>query len=145
MLTKFLFILLGSITLVLGVIGIVIPGLPTTPFLLITAWCYVRSSDRLYNWLINHKIFGTYIKSFNNGFSRKNKIISISIMWVMIFLSVVFFINTVIIIAIVVAVGIIGTIVMSLLKEPRKEMSTNYNKLKQSCNIKKIENSYYNN
>ena len=58
---KVLYILLGSLFLGLGAIGIVLPILPTTPFLLLSAFFYVRSSDKLYQWLIHHKVFGAYI------------------------------------------------------------------------------------
>ena len=61
---KILLIAIGSFFLILGFIGILIPGLPTTPFLLLSAACYFRSSDRLYSWLLNHKIFGKYIRNF---------------------------------------------------------------------------------
>jgi uncharacterized membrane protein YbaN (DUF454 family) len=61
---KVLLIIIGSITLVLGVTGIILPILPTTPFLLISSYCYVRSSDRLYHWLLNHKVLGKYIYNY---------------------------------------------------------------------------------
>lgn len=59
-----LLLIAGSVSLGLGVIGIVMPILPTTPFLLLTAYCYLRSSRRLYVWLISHGIFGAYIYSY---------------------------------------------------------------------------------
>jgi len=61
---KVLYIILGSLCLVLGSVGIFLPILPTTPFLLLSAYFYVRSSEKLYNWLINHKIFGRYIYNY---------------------------------------------------------------------------------
>lgn len=64
---RVLLIIIGSISLVLGVLGIVLPLLPTTPFLLLTGACYVRSSDRLYNWLMSNKWFGSYIKNYKAG------------------------------------------------------------------------------
>ena len=51
-------VIAGTILLAIGAIGIVVPGLPTTTFLLIPAACYVRSCQRLYTWLINHRILG---------------------------------------------------------------------------------------
>ena len=61
---KFLLIFLGTISLILGITGIFVPGMPTTPFLLLTAGCYVKSSDKLYNYLIKNKLIGTYISDF---------------------------------------------------------------------------------
>jgi uncharacterized membrane protein YbaN (DUF454 family) len=61
---KILYITGGTISLALGVLGVFLPVLPTTPFLLLTAFCYVRSSKRLYTWLINHKLFGSYIYNY---------------------------------------------------------------------------------
>ncbi len=119
MLKRILFISAGSISLALGVLGIFVPGLPTTPFLLLTAWFYVRSSEKLYSWLINHKIFGRYIKNFKNGMSVRTKLISIAIMWTMISISVFVFIESQKISLIVIAVGIIGTVVMAMIKQPK--------------------------
>ena len=61
---RVLLIITGTICLVLGIIGIFIPLLPTTPFLLLSAAAYFRGSERLYNWLINHKYLGAYIRNF---------------------------------------------------------------------------------
>ena len=61
---KVLLIILGTIFLGLGILGIFIPGLPTTPFLLLTAALYLRSSQRLYQKLISNKILGKYIQNY---------------------------------------------------------------------------------
>mgnify|MGYP001010900522 CR=1 FL=1 len=61
---KHLYIVLGSVSLALGITGILLPVLPTTPFLLLTGFFYLRSSARLYGWLANHKIFGAYIRNY---------------------------------------------------------------------------------
>lgn len=61
---KILYIFLGTLFFVLGATGIVLPILPTTPFLLLSAYFYLRSSKRLYDWLINHKIWGKYIYNY---------------------------------------------------------------------------------
>jgi len=61
---KALLITAGSISLALGLSGIILPLLPTTPFLLLSAFCYFSSSKRLYNWLINHKVFGSYLYDY---------------------------------------------------------------------------------
>lgn len=63
-LTKALYIIIGVLSLALGIIGIFLPVLPTTPFLLLSAFCFARSSKRLYNWLMHHKILGRYIHNY---------------------------------------------------------------------------------
>lgn len=86
---KVIFIILGSICTLVGIIGIFIPVLPTTPLLLLAAWLFVRSSDNLYNWLINHRILGIYIKSYvkYRGVDMKYKIFAISMVWITILFS----------------------------------------------------------
>ena len=61
---KYLYLTLGTLTLAAGVIGIFVPLLPTTPFLLLTAALYFRGSTRMYNWLLAHPLLGKYIKNF---------------------------------------------------------------------------------
>ncbi|ARI75735.1 YbaN family protein [Halobacillus mangrovi] len=80
---KVLLIIIGSISLGLGVLGIVLPLVPTTPFLLLTAACYVRSSDRLYNWLMTNKWFGSYIRNYKagKGIPIKAKISVLVMIW----------------------------------------------------------------
>jgi uncharacterized membrane protein YbaN (DUF454 family) len=111
---KLLFIILGTVFLFLGILGIFIPGLPTTPFLLLTAAMYIRGSERLYNKLIANRYVGKYIKNYRErrGMSIRQKVYSIVLMWVMITVSNLFFIENLSVRLTVVAVGLIGTIVM---------------------------------
>jgi len=100
----------------LGLIGIFIPLLPTTPFLLLAATCFARSSKRFYNWLLNNKLFGKYITSYldGKGVPLSTKIISITILWITIVSSAIFFVDKfwvkllLILIALAVSVHIIG-------------------------------------
>ncbi|NLE08154.1 MAG: DUF454 domain-containing protein, partial [Dehalococcoidales bacterium] len=62
-----LFVTAGTITLTLGVIGIIVPVLPTTPFLILTAICYTRGSERLYNALLTNRLCGSYLKNYLEG------------------------------------------------------------------------------
>ena len=80
---KALYILFGTLSLILGIIGIFLPLLPTTPFLLLTAALYVRSSPRLYNWLLHQKYLGNYIRNFreNKAIPLRAKVISLVLMW----------------------------------------------------------------
>ena len=92
---KLLLIIIASVSLTLGVVGIFLPVLPTTPFLLLSASLYARSSDRLYQWLITHRILGNYIRSFREykAISLKHKVISISTLWLVMLYSIFFVVN----------------------------------------------------
>lgn len=61
---KVFFVVLGSISLALGVVGIVLPILPTVPFFLLTAFCYAKSSERLHSWFVGTKLYKKYIGSY---------------------------------------------------------------------------------
>ena len=80
---RLLWVLLGSISVGMGVIGIFVPGWPTTIFLIIASYFYIRSSEKLYNWLLNNKILGIYLKNYysGKGMPLKAKIFSILMMW----------------------------------------------------------------
>jgi len=114
---KAILITLGTLSLLFGLIGIMVPGLPTTPLLLLTAGLYVRSSEKLYNKLISNRIVGSYIVEFrtNKGMTRIAKISVISLMWIMILISVLFLINHLTVKIIVLLAGITGTVVMGLI------------------------------
>lgn len=83
-LVKILLVIVGSLSLGLGIIGIVLPLIPTTPLLLLAAACFVRSSDTLYNWLMTNKYFGSYITNFREGkgIPLKAKIIGVTTLWI---------------------------------------------------------------
>ena len=79
----------GWISLLLGVVGIFLPVLPTTPFLLLAAACFVRSSRRFYLWLVEHPRLGPWIRDYleGNGIPLKGKVYAIGLMWASIGLS----------------------------------------------------------
>ncbi|MBQ8520901.1 MAG: YbaN family protein [Bacteroides sp.] len=81
---KILLILLGSLSLVLGIVGIFLPILPTTPFLLLSAALFFRNSPRLYDWLLHQKYLGTYIRNFreHRAIPLRAKIVSVSLVWI---------------------------------------------------------------
>lgn len=87
---KNLLIVAGFMSLSTGVIGIFIPLLPTTPFLLLAAACFLKSSKRRYNWLIGHRVFGKYIENYikYRAISKTSKIVSIVILWTVIIISI---------------------------------------------------------
>lgn len=91
-LIRWLLITAGTSFVTLGIIGIFLPLLPTTPFFLLAAACYARSSEKFYNWLLNNKWFGNYIKNYRDGkgIPLKVKALSISFLWIAIGYSVIF-------------------------------------------------------
>lgn len=81
---KYLLVCIGLVCLILGIVGIFLPVLPTTPFLLLASALFLRSSRPLYDWLMNHPKLGSYISSFmvHKSIPLKVKIISVSMVWI---------------------------------------------------------------
>jgi len=103
-------IIAGTFFVGLGIIGIFLPLLPTTPFLLLAAACYARSSKRFYNWLLTNRWFGNYIRNYRErkGVPFKIKILSISFLWIAIGYSAIFVVHILLgrIILILIAIGV---------------------------------------
>jgi uncharacterized protein len=79
---KILLIVLGSISIGLGIIGMFLPVMPTTIFLIIGSWCYVRSSEQLYNWLHNHSVLGIYLRAAKDkSMPLRAKITTLVLLW----------------------------------------------------------------
>ena len=80
---KILYTVLGTLSLALGILGIFLPVLPTTPFLLLSAAMFVRGSQRLYDWLMAHTHLGPYIKNFreHKALPLRVKTVSVSMVW----------------------------------------------------------------
>jgi uncharacterized protein len=87
-----LLISLGTVSLATGVIGIFLPLLPTTPLLLLASTCYVKSSPKLSQKLINSKVLGNYIKNYqeNKGIPLKTKIIVLTLLWASLLYSIIY-------------------------------------------------------
>ena len=81
---RILFLFIGILSLVLGVIGIFLPVLPTTPFLLLSATLFLRSSQKLYDWLLSHPYLGEYIRNFkeHKAIPLRVKVVSVSLVWI---------------------------------------------------------------
>ncbi len=93
--TRALWLTTGLICVGLGTIGIALPILPTTPFLLAAAACFCKSSTRMYNWLLNNKWLGEYIRNYREGrgLPARTKIAALTVLWVTIVVSTAFFLN----------------------------------------------------
>jgi hypothetical protein len=82
----------GVLCVILGVIGIFLPILPTTPFLLLAAACFARSCDSCHAWLLEHRWFGSFIRNWyeRRGVTRRQKTAALAMLWAGIGLSVAF-------------------------------------------------------
>lgn len=109
---KYLYVIIGTISLILGIIGIFLPVLPTTPFLLLAATLYLKGSKKAYDKLISHPKLGPYILNFqkNKAITFKTKVYSVSLLWTTILLSAIFFVNLIWIKILLIAIAIGVTI-----------------------------------
>lgn len=120
---RIILIVTGTVSLVIGIVGIFIPLLPTTPFLLITAACYARGSNRFYNWLLCNKLLGNYIKNYREGkgIALNIKIITLSFLWATIIFSALFVVSNLIIRVILIVIAIGVTVHIASIKTMKKE------------------------
>lgn len=81
---KSLLVIAGVISLALGILGAFLPLLPTVPLVLLSAFCFARSSERLHQWLLNHRVFGRIIRDFEagRGVERRIKVRAIVLIWI---------------------------------------------------------------
>ncbi|MBM4444907.1 MAG: DUF454 domain-containing protein [Chloroflexi bacterium] len=79
-----LLMFIGTLSLALGIAGVFLPLLPTTPFVLLAAACYARSSRRFYGWLLTNRLFGRYVRGYIElrGVPKKVKVVSLLALWV---------------------------------------------------------------
>ncbi|MCY1290443.1 hypothetical protein D9M68_409520 [compost metagenome] len=86
---RYALLAVGWLSVLLGVIGIFLPVLPTTPFLLLAAACFARSSERFYHWLTEHPKLGPWIRDYldGNGIPLRGKVYAIGLMWTSILVS----------------------------------------------------------
>jgi uncharacterized membrane protein YbaN (DUF454 family) len=105
---------LGWTCVVLGFVGVFVPGLPTTTFLLVAAWCFYRSSERAHVWLMENRLLGPYVRDFlsGKGMPLKSKVIAITMMWLTCGSSAYFFVHPVWAKVLVLACAVIGTVVV---------------------------------
>ncbi len=125
-----LLIVAGTMATAIGIIGVFVPILPTTPFLLLAAACYLRSSQKFYHWLLNNRLFGAYVRNYlqGRGMPRKIKIFTILLLWTTITCSIVFAVQSLIIriILLVIAAGV--SVHIALIKTtPRSESQNKAN------------------
>ena len=118
-----LLVIAGTVFTGVGILGILVPILPTTPFLLLAAACFVRSSQRFYNWLLNNRLLGIYISSYvqGKGMPRRVKVFTVVLLWTTIGLSMWLATQDVVIRVILVLVAVGVTIHIILIKNYDKK------------------------
>ena len=102
--------LAGSVSLLLGLIGVLLPGLPTTPFVLLAAACYAKASPRLHAWLLSHRLTGPMLRDWekHRSLTRRTKTIAVVSMLVMVSFSIWSFSHRPIAQAVLVVLGAVG-------------------------------------
>ncbi|MAT01817.1 MAG: hypothetical protein CL421_01995 [Acidimicrobiaceae bacterium] len=107
---RYLLLVIGFIFVAVGFIGVLVPGLPTTVFMIMAAWCFAKSSPRFERWVLQLPGIGKFVQDHRSGLGmpRKSKIIAITMMSLAVVLSIVFALNQISIRFIVGTVGIFG-------------------------------------
>ncbi|MBI4546929.1 MAG: YbaN family protein [Ignavibacteriae bacterium] len=120
---RFLFVLAGTLSVALGIIGIFVPLLPTVPFLLLAAYCYAKSSEMFYHWLLTNKWFGKIIRDYKEGkgVPVRVKVYSITFLWFVVGYSTFYALESRTVKIVLFIVGIAVTIHLMLLKSYRKD------------------------
>lgn len=100
----------GSVSLALGLLGVLLPGLPTTPFVLLAAACYAKASPRLHSWLLNHRLTGPMLRDWerDHSLTRRNKAIAVGSMLLMVSVSIWSFRGRLVLQLLLLALGVIG-------------------------------------
>lgn len=112
------FILAGFVFLAIGAIGVFIPILPTTPFILLSAACFYKSSERMHHWVTNNKLFGDYIRNYREGkgITLRAKMLTITLILISTAYSAIYMLNN--IIHQIILVTIIAIVIIHILKLP---------------------------
>ncbi len=124
MLAKPLLFVAGIASLSAGVVGVFLPILPTTPFLLLAAACFLRSSRRLYTWITRQKILGPYIENWTRyrAITLPAKIASIAVLWAVLVSTILFALSSPFMRVLLVLVGIGVTVHLLFLKTLTRDM-----------------------
>ena len=107
-LKRSLYVVAGTVFLAVGCVGIVLPILPTTPFLLLSAACYLKGSERMHRWMLNNRWFGNYIKNYKEGrgLSLRAKGFTLALLWLVIGYSALVIVSIILVQVILFAVAV---------------------------------------
>lgn len=120
---KWMLLLAGILSTALAVLGILLPLLPTTPFLLLAAACFVRGSDRLYQRLITSKLLGPYILNYreNRGMSRCAKTVILTVLWCSLSISMILAVKSTVIRLTLLIIGLGVTLYVVSISKPQPD------------------------
>jgi uncharacterized protein len=123
-LKKMIFFILGTISLVLAYIGTIMPGIPGTPFILLTAYFYIRSSDRMYNWILRNRLFNKIIQEFRKGenIPMRFKLIVVVNLWISIAVAEIWLIENIWYRAGTILIGFLCSIFVIRMKRKKNEI-----------------------
>ncbi len=123
-LLRYTLIVVGWVSVILGVVGIFLPLLPTTPFLLLATICFSKSSKRFHDWLLNQPHLGNYIRMYleGRGIPMKAKVCTLVFMWLTISSTAIFFVDPIYVKVILVAIAL--GVSIHILKMPTLKIET---------------------
>ena len=115
---RYVYLMSGILLVVIGIIGIFLPILPTTIFLILASACFVKGSPRANEWLRDHKILGAYIKNYQDksGLTIRAKVLNIAVLWLMILSSAFLFTEELFIRLLLIAIAVGVTIHLLMVK-----------------------------
>ncbi len=118
---RYFYLISGILLVAIGVIGIFLPVLPTTIFLILASACFIKSSPKANDWLRNHKILGQYIKNYQDGsgLTVKSKIFNLIFLWSMILVSALLLTKSLVIKLVLLAIAVGVTIHILMIKTKR--------------------------
>ena len=124
LIVRYLLIGIGLTAVGLGMLGVVLPLLPTTPFLLLAAACFARSSARFHDWLMNMPVFGQYIRDYKagKGIPFRAKITALTVLWVTILTSVIWMVPVLFVKALLIAIA--GAVTTHIVRLPTRRHET---------------------
>ncbi len=120
---KYLLISAGVLSVIIGAVGIILPVLPTTPFLLLAAFCFLKSSPKLYSRLLSNRVLGPYVHNYMKyrAVTLRSKVIALFLLWLFLIISIIL-IDSVIVKLLLVAIGTGVSIHLLTLKTITPEM-----------------------
>lgn len=123
MIKRYIYIVCGVVSLMLGIIGIFIPGLPTTPFILLTVWLFTHSSPLLLKKVMSNKVIYRYVTDYKEkgGLTTRRKLFALLLVWTMVSCSILFRVESILMKHIIISLAIVGTIVVSFIVPTAKK------------------------